>query len=63
MGGELHKSDFHHKHCDSDYKDFTFVKFTSQMFSSPDESLKDKIAFATALRWFASDTAHFCVHP
>ena len=33
---------FHHKQCASDYKDFTFVKFTSQLFSSTDESLKDE---------------------
>ena len=32
----------HHKECDSNQKDFTFVKFTSQMFSSADESLMIK---------------------
>ena len=35
---------------------------TTQMFSSADESLKDETRPATALSWFASDTAHFCVH-
>ena len=46
----------------SDYKGFTFMKFTSQMFSSADESIGQN-ASATALRLFASDTAHFYVHP
>ena len=32
----------HHKQCASDKKDFTFVKFTSQMFSSADKFLKDE---------------------
>ena len=36
-------------------KDFTFVKFISQLFSSTDESLKDKMRLLL-LRWFASDT-------
>ena len=35
--------DFHHKQCASDYKDFIFVKFTSQFFISTDESLKDEM--------------------
>ena len=33
---------FHHKQCACDQKDFTFVKFTSQMFGSADEPLKDE---------------------
>ena len=33
---------FHNKHCAGDKKDFTFVKFTSQSFSSADESLKEE---------------------
>ena len=33
---------FHHKKCASDKKDFTFVKFTTQLLSSADESLKDE---------------------
>ena len=32
----------HHKPCAGDY-DFNFVKFTSQMFSSVDESLKEEM--------------------
>ena len=35
-------------------KDFTFVKLTSQLLGG---------ATATTLRWFASDTAHFCDYP
>ena len=34
--------DFHHKQCASDSKDFISVKFTSQLFSDGDESLKDE---------------------
>ena len=41
--------------CASDSKDFTFVKFTSQLFSLV---LKRRNASATALRWFVSDMAH-----
>ena len=33
---------FQHKQCASNKKDFTLVKFTTQMFSSADESLKDE---------------------
>ena len=33
---------FHYKQCASDQKDFNSVKFTSQLFSSTNESLKDK---------------------
>ena len=35
--------DFHHKRCASDQKDFTFVKFTSHLFSNTDESLKGEV--------------------
>ena len=34
---------FHHRQCASDWKDFTFVKFTFQLFSSTDKSLKDEM--------------------
>ena len=33
---------FHHKQCASNLKDFIFVKFTSHLFSSTGESLKDE---------------------
>ena len=33
---------FHHKQCASHWKDFTSVKFTSQLFSSADDSLRTK---------------------
>ena len=33
---------FHHKQRASDYKNFSFLRFTSQLFSSADESLKDE---------------------
>ena len=33
---------FHHKQCAIDYKDFTYMKFTTQLFSSFDESVKDE---------------------
>ena len=33
---------FHHKQGVKDKKDFTFVIFISQMFSSADKSFKDK---------------------
>ena len=33
---------FYQKQCASDKKDFTFVKFISQKFSSTDESLKNE---------------------
>ena len=34
--------DFHHKQYASNWKDFTFVKFTTQLFCGADESLKDE---------------------
>ena len=34
------------------------MKFTSRLFSSIDQSLKDENMSATCLRWFASDTVH-----
>ena len=40
---------FHHKQCASDQKDFTFVKFISQLFSSTDESLKDETCLVLLL--------------
>ena len=33
---------FHHKQCASNLNDFAIVKFTSQLFSSADDSLKDE---------------------
>ena len=33
---------FHHRQRASDYKNFSFLRFTSQLFSSADESLKDE---------------------
>ena len=33
---------FSHTQCASNKKDFTFVKFTTQIFNSADESLKDE---------------------
>ena len=36
---------FHHKQCASGQKDFTFVKFNSQLFSSANESLKNEAIF------------------
>ena len=48
---------FHHEQCTSDQKDFTFVKYTSQMLSSADESLKKKKACYCS-EWFVRDTAH-----
>ena len=40
------------------------MKFTSQIFSSADASLKAETRLlANALRRFVSDTTHFCVHP
>ena len=33
---------FHYKQCASNLKDYLFVKFTSQLFSSADENLKDE---------------------
>ena len=33
---------FHNNQCASDYKDFTFVKFNCQLFSSADDSLKNE---------------------
>ena len=39
------------------------MKFTSQIFSSADASLKAETRLlANALRRFVSDTTHFCVH-
>ena len=52
---------FHHKHCDSNYKDFTFVRLTSQMFSSNDEPLKAESQLLL-LRDGSLVTAHLCVH-
>ena len=48
----------HHNQRASDYKDFTFVKFIFQLFSSSDESLKNEIRLLLLFRWFASDAAH-----
>ena len=46
-------------HCKQSASDcyFSFLKFTSQMFSNVNES-KTKLV-ATALKWFASGFAHF----
>ena len=43
---------FHHKQCTSDNKVFTFSKFTSQLFSSTDDSLKDETRLL--LLWVSS---------
>ena len=52
---------FHRYQCASNQEDFTFVKSTSQLFSSADESLKDKNASAIALWDGSVATLHtFC---
>ena len=51
---------FHHKQRPGDWEDFSFVKFTTQLRWWV---LKGRNASATALRWFAGETVHFCVHP
>ena len=38
----IYISSFHHRQCASDSKSFTFFKFTCQMCSSANESLKDE---------------------
>ena len=41
-GIPIYISGFHHKQCACDKKDFTVMKFSSQLCNSADESLKDK---------------------
>ena len=51
----MYISGLHHKQSATDYKDFTLVKFTSQMFSSSDKFLKGQNV-STSI-WFSRHTA------
>ena len=46
---QLYTFSFHHKQCASEKKDFTLVKFTSQIFSSADKSIKEKMCLLLLL--------------
>ena len=42
---------------------WNFSEVRLSVASSTDESFKDETRLLLPLSWFASDTAHFCVHP